>query len=107
MNGAGIPEQLAHTYGPELNESPTTTPFQTRAASPIHSRHLPHSPTEAHVNLDTLASIFRRKEANNLPTNMVDGSGAVPVATKIQYLMIYLAFNLGLSLHSKAISAQV
>ncbi|MCJ1395109.1 UAA transporter [Xylographa bjoerkii] len=94
--------QLAHTFAPELNCSPTTTPFQTRAASPVHENPGHHSQFEAEAAIDSMKSIIQSRMLQKVDVGTVDGSATVSSYAKSQALALYFVFNLGLTLFNKA-----
>ncbi|MCJ1380805.1 UAA transporter [Xylographa soralifera] len=94
--------QLAHSVAPELNCSPTTTPFQTRAASPVHHLRGHHSQFEAEAAIDSMRSFIQNRIIEKVDVSSVDGSATVSTSTKSQALALYFVFNLGLTLFNKA-----
>ena len=99
--------QLAHSHAPELNESPTTTPFQTRAASPVHTLPAVHSLSEVQTAMENIVLFHRRREVDRVAVSVVDGSVNVPTSAKMKYLAIYFLFNLFLTLFNKALMTSV
>ncbi|MCJ1402623.1 UAA transporter [Xylographa trunciseda] len=94
--------QLAHTFAPELNCSPTTTPFQTRSASPVYDLPGHHSRFEAEAAIHSMKSIVQSRLSEKVDVSTVDGSATVSNSTKSQALALYFIFNLGLTLFNKA-----
>ena len=104
----GLSRQLAQDC--EMSESPTATPFQTRSGSPIHDMNVNHTPAEGDAAMAGMWSIVKSRQSRQsyqINVSSVDGSAAVPTTTKIYYLTIYFAFNLGLTLFNKAVMIQV
>ena len=94
--------QLAHSVAPELNCSPTTTPFQTRAASPVHYLPDQHPQFEPEVAIDSMRSFIQSRILEKVDVSSVDGSATVSNSSKSQALALYFVFNLGLTLFNKA-----
>lgn len=87
-------------------ESPTPTPFHTRSGSlsigaPVHGLEQASFPME---KLEQLARTYDEKQVS---VSVSDGSATVPTSTKLRYLVVYFAFNLGLTLFNKAVMIQV
>ena len=93
--------QLAHSVAPELNCSPTTTPFQTRAASPVHHLTGHHSRFETEFATLGMRSFIKKRMTEKVDVSSVDGSATVSKSAKSQALALYFAFNLGLTLFNK------
>ena len=99
-----------HTQSVE--HSPTATPHHTRAGTPIHGRLLDRSGTETKETMAALNALMKpsygtSEETKLTRVSMVDGSADVSIATKLNFLMVYLIFNLGLTLYNKAVMIQV
>ena len=103
---ASLNHHLMLSQTQHLDQSPTPTPYPTRACSPVNAHHQPHSEEDAHTTMEKLRSMIQRQEPI-LPVNVVDGSVTVSNLTKFKYLAIYFAFNLGLTLYNKALMSQV
>ncbi|MCJ1284963.1 UAA transporter [Xylographa opegraphella] len=93
--------QLAHNVAPELNCSPTTTPFQTRAASPTHHNPNHHSGFEADAAIDSMRLFIQNHTTGKVDVSSVDGSATVANSAKSRALALYFIFNLGLTLFNK------
>ncbi|MCJ1305815.1 UAA transporter [Hypocenomyce scalaris] len=87
----------AQTFG----DSPTPTPFQTRSGSPVNGAPV-HSMEQASITMATLDRLAETHE-KQVSVSVTDGSATVPTTTKLKYLVIYFAFNLGLTLFNKAV----
>lgn len=115
-----------------LDRSPTATPVHTRSGSPTRGNAIPHTVGETtdfmgklndlmgpNVSLEPNAagkptgsneSVASTEPDEKLALRSVsatDGSSAVSISTKVKYLIIYFAFNLGLTLFNKAIMIAV
>ncbi|KAL9581300.1 MAG: hypothetical protein Q9212_003976 [Teloschistes hypoglaucus] len=83
-----------------------------------------YAPIPALIKLDTDASSFESKEKKSVvvsppftpiksamegytKVNALDGSASTSAASKIQILLVYFAFNLGLTLYNKAVMIKV
>ena len=57
----------------------------------------------------TMATLDRLAETHEkqVSVSVTDGSATVPTTTKLKYLVIYFAFNLGLTLFNKAVMIKV
>lgn len=86
-------------------ESPTPTPYPTRSGTPSHGV-LVCSPEPASFPIAKLEKLART-HGKQVPVNISDGSATVPAITKLKYLAVYFAFNLGLTLFNKAVMIQV
>ncbi|MCJ1478779.1 UAA transporter [Lambiella insularis] len=95
--------QLSHTCSPDLNDSPTTTPFQTRVPSPMLGNLIAHQQLHGEEAVSRIRSSFNLRESQKVAVGMADGSAEVPAAVKYKYLACYFLFNLGLTLFNKAI----
>ena len=93
--------QLAHSVASELNCSPTTTPFQTRAASPVHYVPDHQSRFEAEAAIDSMRFFLQNRVTKKVDVSSVDGSATVSNTAKSQALALYFVFNLGLTLFNK------
>ncbi|KAA6416386.1 MAG: phosphate phosphoenolpyruvate translocator [Lasallia pustulata] len=85
-------------------ESPTPTPYPTRSGTPSHGV-LVCSPEPASFPIAKLEKLART-HGKQVPVNISDGSATVPAITKLKYLAVYFAFNLGLTLFNKAVMIQ-
>ena len=103
----GISQQVASVDGEGYNESPVNTPYNTRAGSPIHGLSSTHRQAEDHDAMNNIWSTWKARHATKTVVSDVDGSAHVPALTKLKYLAIYFAFNLGLTLYNKAVMIQV
>lgn len=115
-----------------LDRSPTATPVQTRSGSPTRGDVLHHTVEDAtefmtklnHIKKPTMSSEPVAAETHTgskgpialaeLDEKLVlksvsatDGSAAVSTSTKVKYLIVYFAFNLGLTLFNKAVMIAV
>lgn len=95
-----------------VEQSPTATPHHTRAGTPIHEKLLDRSGSETKETMAALNALMKpsygtHEEMELTRVSLVDGSADVSVATKLNYLMIYLVLNLGLTLYNKAVMIQV
>ena len=89
-----------------LDWSPTPTPENTRAGSPIHNNIRLHTLEE--TNIATAMGRFTLEERDkSVAVSIVDGSAAVPTITKFKYLAVYFLFNLGLTLFNKFLMTKV
>ena len=89
-----------------LDMSPTATPLQTRSGSPILGMNMPHTTEQAGAIMARIKSLVQRPK-ESVAVNVVDGSAIVPNTVKLQYLVVYFAFNLGLTLFNKAVMIEV
>ena len=98
-----------------VEHSPTPTPHPTRAGTPTHEKLLDRSGGAA-TTKETMAALNQAlvqpqpamlEETKTMRVSLVDGSAKVSVATKLNYLMLYFIFNLGLTLYNKAIMIKV
>ena len=103
----GISKQVASVHGEGYNESPVSTPNNTRVGSPVHVLDPTHGRAEDYDTMNDLWSTWKARRANQTTVSDLDGSGTVPALTKFKYLAIYFAFNLGLTLYNKAVMIQV
>ena len=104
----GLSQQIAHegdVY--DLSESPTATPYQTRSGSPIHGPSVVHAIAEGSAAMAGVWSIWRCRQPSHVAVSVVDGSATIPAMTKFKYLVVYLAFNLAMTLYNKAVMIQV
>lgn len=115
-----------------LDRSPTATPVHTRSGSPTRGKAMPHTVQEAEdfigklndlmgPNISSEPSATEKPIGSIEPTavseldeklvlksvSATDGSATVSISTKIKYLVIYFAFNLGLTLFNKAVMIAV
>lgn len=115
-----------------LDRSPTATPVQTRSGSPPRGKAIPHTVEEATDFMSKLNDLMgpsvssepnaaEEPAGSDKPTvftdpdeklvlksvSATDGSATVSTSTKVKYLTIYFAFNLGLTLFNKAIMIAV
>lgn len=95
-----------------VEHSPTATPHHTRAGTPIHEKLLDRSGNETKETMAALNALMKPsygtpEETKLTRVSLVDGSADVSVATKLNFLLVYLIFNLGLTLHNKAVMIQV
>lgn len=95
-----------------VEHSPTATPHHTRAGTPIRGKLLDNSGTEATETMAALNALIKPsrgmpEEAEVTRVSIVDGSANVSIATKLNFLMIYFIFNLGLTLYNKAVMIKV
>lgn len=115
-----------------LDRSPTATPVQTRSGSPARGKVMPHTVEEATDFMSKLndlmgSSVSSEPIAAETPTgsnqpiafaepdeklglkpvSATDGSATISTSTKVKYLIIYFAFNLGLTLFNKAVMIAV
>ena len=115
-----------------LDRSPTATPVQTRSGSPTRGKVMPHTveeaadfmnklddlmgpnfssgPDGAETRLGSSKPIELTEPDEKLvlkPVSATDGSAAISTSTKVKYLIVYFAFNLGLTLFNKAIMIAV
>ena len=86
-------------------ESPTPTPYPTPTGTPSYGVPV-CSPEPASFPIAKLEELART-HGKQVPVNISDGSATVPAITKLRYLAIYFAFNLGLTLFNKAVMIQV
>ena len=95
-----------------VEQSPTATPHHTRAGTPIHEKLLDRSGSETNETMAALNALMKPSHGKSEETKMtrvshIDGSADVSLATKLNFLMVYLVFNLGLTLYNKAVMIQV
>lgn len=95
-----------------VEHSPTATPHHTRAGSPIHGKLLDRSGRETNETLVALNALIepcgaKHEETKTTRVSLVDGSARVSFATKLNFLMVYFLFNLGLTFYNKAVMIQV
>ena len=57
--------------------------------------------------MDDIREIFRCRESKKVAVSITDGSAMVPATTKMSCLVIYLFFNLGITLFNKALMIKV
>ena len=103
---------LPPSQAQSVEHSPTATPHHTRAGTPTHDKLLQRSGTETNETMIALNALMRPscgkpEETKMTRVSLIDGSADVSVATKINFLMVYLIFNLGLTLYNKAVMIQV
>ena len=115
-----------------LDRSPTATPVQTRSGSPTRGKIMPHTveeatdfmsklddlmgpsfssaPDDAEKRLGSTKPVAITEPNEKLVLKSVsatDGSAAISTSTKVKYLIVYFAFNLGLTLFNKAVMIAV
>lgn len=115
-----------------LDRSPTATPIQTRSGSPTRGMVIPHTVEETTNFMNRLNDLMgpslslepnaaEKPASSNKPiaftepdekvvlksVSTTDGSATVATSTKVKYLIIYFAFNLGLTLFNKAVMIAV
>ena len=109
----GVPLQLSQACNPELNGSPMTMPVRTRSTSPAHRPPIANPNHDDVTSITSVWSTLRRHHGQpamvceRAEVSDVDGSATVPARTKLKYLAVYFALNLGLTLLNKAIMLQV
>ncbi|MCJ1423815.1 UAA transporter [Sticta canariensis] len=111
-----------------LDRSPTATPVQTRSGSPTRGKVMPHTVEEAADFMSKLDDLMgpsfssapdgaEKRLGSTKPiaitepdeklvlksVSATDGSAAISTSTKVKYLIVYFAFNLGLTLFNKAV----
>ena len=95
-----------------VEHSPTATPHHTRAGTPVHGKLLDRSGREATETMAALNALIEPshelpEETKLMRVSLVDGSAHISVATKLNFLVVYFIFNLGLTLYNKAVMIQV
>ena len=95
-----------------VEQSPTATPHHTRVGTPIHEKLLDRSGNETNETMAALNALMKPspgkpEEIKMTRVSHIDGSADVSLATKLNFLMVYLLFNLGLTLYNKAVMIQV
>lgn len=94
-----------------VEHSPTATPHHTRAGTPVHEKLLDRSGSETDETMAALNALIKPsgdnpQEAKMSRVSLADGSADVSFATKLNFLLAYLVFNLGLTLYNKAVMIQ-
>lgn len=117
--------------GELIDHSPTATPYETRSGSPDRGHRMPHTFREAEAAVEKLHALLSgevispavamelatldQQSASTKPKDnfdmdivgLADGSTNISIITKVKVLIVYFAFNLGLTLFNKAIMIKV
>lgn len=109
---SALHDTFPQSQAQSVEQSPTATPHHTRAGTPIHEQLLDSSDSETNETMAALNALMKPshgkpEEMKMTRVSLVDGSADVSVATKLNFLAVYLIFNLGLILYNKAIMIQV
>lgn len=103
-----IHDSLLPSETQSVEHSPTATPHHTRAGTPIQGKLLDLRGREATETMAALSALVEPphemlEETKLMRVSLVDGSANISVATKLNFLVVYFIFNLGLTLYNKAV----